>query len=273
MRELDFDVCDFMSSADPDLKVLSFGDVVLRQSDVWLLQGPHWLNDQIIAFFFEYMAQNKFKLISGITVFLPGAISFLLANCGPSEAGLILEPLEVNSKSLVLFAVNDNTDLEAAGGGSHWSLLVYFGGVDTFRHYDSSPGRGSRSAATRLHRAVQNVLVPTGQECPLVHVSDMPHQENGYDCGVYVMAMADAICARTQRMLQGSREAGSSGHGRNGFWSHSDIESWERGLSSWLTSQLVAEFRAQVLDLVSDFEKYRNIRRSSRTRSSSRGLL
>jgi hypothetical protein len=51
---------------------------------------------------------------------------------------------KVNSKSLVLFAVNDNTDLEAAGGGSHWSLLVYFGGVDTFRHYDSSPGRGSR---------------------------------------------------------------------------------------------------------------------------------
>ena len=28
-----------------DAKVLSFGDVVLRQSDVDLLEGPYWLND------------------------------------------------------------------------------------------------------------------------------------------------------------------------------------------------------------------------------------
>ncbi|GAX78689.1 hypothetical protein CEUSTIGMA_g6127.t1 [Chlamydomonas eustigma] len=264
-----------MAGTDPDVKVLSFGDVVLRQSDLWLLQGPHWLNDQIIAFFFEYVAQNKFRLISDVILLLPGAISFLLANCGPTEAGLILEPLQVSSKSVILFAVNDNTDLEAAGGGSHWSLLVYYSGADTFRHYDSAPGRGSRSAATRLHRVVQKVLAPAGQECPLVHVSEMPQQENGHDCGVYVMAMADAICAHSQQMLQGAREAGSSGQSHNLFWSQADIEAWERKLGSWLTSHLVAEFRTQVLDLVSDFEKYRNIRRSSRTRTSrsSRGLL
>jgi hypothetical protein len=31
----------------PDDKVLSLGDVLLRRSDVELLAGPHWLNDQV----------------------------------------------------------------------------------------------------------------------------------------------------------------------------------------------------------------------------------
>ena len=30
-------------------KVLDYGDVLLRQSDVDLLKGPHWLNDQVTA--------------------------------------------------------------------------------------------------------------------------------------------------------------------------------------------------------------------------------
>ena len=31
----------------PDDKVLSLGDVLLRRSDVDLLTGPYWLNDQV----------------------------------------------------------------------------------------------------------------------------------------------------------------------------------------------------------------------------------
>jgi hypothetical protein len=28
-------------------KVLDYGDVLLREADVALLEGPHWLNDQV----------------------------------------------------------------------------------------------------------------------------------------------------------------------------------------------------------------------------------
>lgn len=37
-----------MASADP--KVLSWGDTVLRHTDVELLRGDHWLNDTVIGF-------------------------------------------------------------------------------------------------------------------------------------------------------------------------------------------------------------------------------
>jgi hypothetical protein len=35
--------------------VLSFNDSLVRQSDVQLLDGPHWLNDIVIGFCFEYV--------------------------------------------------------------------------------------------------------------------------------------------------------------------------------------------------------------------------
>jgi hypothetical protein len=37
--------------AGPDARVLSFHDVLLRSSDVDLLKGPDWLNDQVQAVF------------------------------------------------------------------------------------------------------------------------------------------------------------------------------------------------------------------------------
>lgn len=44
----------------------------------------------------------------------------------------------------MLFAVNDNEDGSAAGGGSHWTLLLYSRTANCFRHYDSAPGGGGR---------------------------------------------------------------------------------------------------------------------------------
>ena len=34
---------------DPEAKALDYHDVLLRQGDVQLLAGPHWLNDQVCA--------------------------------------------------------------------------------------------------------------------------------------------------------------------------------------------------------------------------------
>ena len=116
-------------------KVLSYGDVVLRKADVDLLNGPFWLNDvcaldvatsisfseifiqyyypgtsltlshapmslaqAVIAFFFEWASQERYKQLNGSILLLPGAISFLLATMGASEASVILEPLQVRDR-------------------------------------------------------------------------------------------------------------------------------------------------------------------------------
>lgn len=39
--------------------VLSKGDTCLREADVALLRGPHWLNDQIVSFYFTHLADSQ----------------------------------------------------------------------------------------------------------------------------------------------------------------------------------------------------------------------
>ena len=41
--------------------VNSIGDAVVRESDVKLLEGPHWLSDRIIGFYFEYLHKYIFE--------------------------------------------------------------------------------------------------------------------------------------------------------------------------------------------------------------------
>jgi len=64
-----------------DDKVLSYFDVVLRQGDVDLLTGPNWLNDSLLAFYFEFLAREKFRGTSEILL-IPGASTYLLSSSG-----------------------------------------------------------------------------------------------------------------------------------------------------------------------------------------------
>lgn len=106
----------------------------------------------------------------------------------------MLEPLRFPAAQLVLFAVNDNPDVEAAGGGSHWSLLAFSAADATFRHYDSCAG-SNRGAAQRVFQAASP---PDG--CLVEQPT--PQQRNGYDCGVYVLALARLLCQRHSQQGQ-----------------------------------------------------------------------
>ena len=46
-------------------KVLDYGDVLLRQADVDLLKGPHWLNDQVIACAGLFLPQQRARPLGG----------------------------------------------------------------------------------------------------------------------------------------------------------------------------------------------------------------
>ena len=44
---------------DEDPVILSFNDSLLRKSDVSLLEGPYWLNDNIIGFCLELVSLSQ----------------------------------------------------------------------------------------------------------------------------------------------------------------------------------------------------------------------
>jgi hypothetical protein len=76
----------------------------------------------------------------------------------------------------------------------------------------------------------------------------MPRQSNGYDCGVYVLAVARAVCEWWAAGVGwGADRAGgeSSPAGREAEW-----EAMERRLHGWLTPGYVTGLRREMRELV-----------------------
>ncbi|NXX45988.1 SENP8 protease, partial [Tricholaema leucomelas] len=177
-----------------DPVVLSYKDSLLRQSDVALLDPPNWLNDQIIGFAFEYFAHHEFKAFWDEICFIsPEVAQFIKCADNLEEVGIFLQPLQLQGKKLVFFPINDNSNRLA--GGTHWSLLVYYGDKDCFSHYDSRGEYNSVHAKQVVEKVEFFVRPHLGSKTILVEEM-APAQRNSYDCGMYVICIAEAICVR-----------------------------------------------------------------------------
>lgn len=189
------------------------------------LAAVHRRPVQLIDFFFEFLSREA--LTQPGLLLINGSSTYLLANlgetqqgvleryrpatpsrrrqavltpatpfaaAGPEGARVVLDPLGFATCEMALFAVNDNPDVAAAGGGSHWSLLAYTAADRTFRHYDSLSGSNQGAA-----RRVYDVARTPGSR--LVEAR-APQQANGYDCGVHVLALARLLGGRHAQRAQ-----------------------------------------------------------------------
>ncbi|CAI7765283.1 unnamed protein product [Closterium sp. NIES-53] len=231
-----------------DAKVLSFGDVLLRECDVATLEPSQWLNDKIIEFYFEYLSRTLLGASdpsasaagagaaagtasssaggesssngagggagaaaggegNNSAVLLVGpSVSFWLNIC-PSDDDVTetMAPLGVENKELIALAVNDNNDPTLAEAGSHWSLLLFIRSRRLFLHFDSA-GSHNLEAAKGLAEKLQALLGVTVTDDTFQSAST-PQQLNGYDCGVYVLAIAKALCETASAAPEGKASA------------------------------------------------------------------
>ncbi|XP_062182501.1 NEDD8-specific protease 1-like [Phragmites australis] len=225
-------------------RVLSHGDVVLIRSDLAILRGPRFINDRIIAFYFAHLSSVDDLLL------LPPSIPYLLANL-PDPAS-VADPLRLASRRLVLLPVNDNPDVSLPEGGSHWTLLV----LDNtnpcgprFVHHDSLRGAPNLPVARRLADALRPLLLSSSRTVPLVE-GPTPRQPNGYDCGVYVMAVARAICA----WWTNGRGGGGSG----------DCD-WFEAVRREVNAESVKAMRTDLLQLITRLIQDKNKAKSRQT--------
>lgn len=246
----------------PEDKILDYHDVLLRRQDLDLIAAPHWLNDQVIAFFFEYLSLEVYSARSDMLL-IPGATTFLLLSAGtpitprrrlvplpisppcrpdpgPSVPPVILDPLGFSAKSLALFAVNNNSDVAIAGGGSHWSLCAYTRADNTLRHFDSHWGTNEGAS-----RALYAALDPTLPPGAALTQAPCPPQQNGYDCGMAVLALTRALCERFVAAQDSSGEL--------------SFEVGPEAVAAAALDDLRTELRALILDK-SDAQKQRSHR-------------
>ncbi|KAK9280179.1 hypothetical protein L1049_013866 [Liquidambar formosana] len=221
-----------MGTSAADEKILSYNDVVLRRSDLDILSGPHFLNDRIIEFYFSVLTSCY---PSQDILLVPPSIAFWITNCPDIESIKdFLEPLNLSGKKLVIFPVNNNVDVNQAEGGSHWSLLAFERNTNVFVHHDSFGGVNGRHAR-RLYKTVVGFM-GTSSNGDYLECSSSPQQVNGYDCGLYVTAIARTICS-----WQANGE------------SKDKDDLWFSAVKEQVTPFAVSEMRNEILGLIRNF--------------------
>jgi sentrin-specific protease 8 len=148
-----------------------------------LLDPPNWLNDKLIAFYFEYLEhQLKNEGHNNVSLISPDVTQFIKL-CEGDELRMFLEPLKLQSKDIIIMTINDNSSLTTAGG-SHWSTLIYDRKSNTFMHFDSSASNSNMNPAEICSRRLSYALQIEGAS---FENKSCPSQQNSYDCGVYAV--------------------------------------------------------------------------------------
>lgn len=171
-----------------DRIVLSYHDALLKQSDVALLDGRHWLNDQIISFFFEYMSRDVHQDNESL-LFVSPEVTQCLKMVSSAEVEMFLGPVNAHEKMVIFFALNDQA--QNAAGGSHWSLLLYYKPMATFYHFDSATPSNHHVAESMMDK-LKPFLTSPGSVAILQEAKCL-QQDNSYDCGVHVIAQTEHL--------------------------------------------------------------------------------
>lgn len=184
-----------MSSCDP--VVLDYENSLLRQSDIYLLNAPNWLNDNIIAFWFEYLENTVYKDCKDMFGFVCPQTVQSLKFVNMEDVRSTIEGLELHRKQYVFFPVND-CRAQTVPGGTHWSLLVYNARVNAFQHYDSCPSSNNMSVAESLAKVLAVFLRDSSKFAPQPIIQEMActPQSNTYDCGMHVICNTDGLCRK-----------------------------------------------------------------------------
>lgn len=178
-------------SGNPNRVVLNYHNTLLRQNDVFLLTGAHWLNDQIISFYLEYLERNIYKNRKDLLFVSPEVVQ-CLKFVTRQEMSIFLEPLNAHEKQFIFMPLNDNNEVTA--GGNHWSLLVFSRPESTFFYYDSLIG--GHSSLRSLRPFLCELSAALNCEQFDIQQGDCINQTNSYDCGVHVIVNIEILARR-----------------------------------------------------------------------------
>ncbi|KAI9728927.1 MAG: hypothetical protein M1828_000012 [Chrysothrix sp. TS-e1954] len=171
----------FGDSLAPDEAYLSYYDVRLMREDVNCIKHD-WLNDNVIAFWEEYLEREKLSAFptARINLLRPSMVFLLNQTSDPLSLKEALPAFE--NSSHVFLPINDSNSPEVAEAGTHWSLLLVSIIDAVAFHYDSLHHSNSSYAMTACHK----ISLLLRRPLRFIELNDSPQQENGSDCGVFV---------------------------------------------------------------------------------------
>ncbi|KAJ3338372.1 hypothetical protein HDU93_009608 [Gonapodya sp. JEL0774] len=185
-------------STDPTV-VVAYGDAVVRSQDLASVKNPSYLTDAVIDLWFELLEDFPARRDANAHVsfhFLRPSISHLMTYI--SDARYLQQALpKVDFQTAVFIPVNNNADVNSAGG-THWSMLVFFRPSKTFYYYDSARNM-NKAFAIRTIQKVKESLLPGGGSDERFVEPGFAQQQNGYDCGVYLLIATEILVTRLMK--------------------------------------------------------------------------
>ncbi|KAM9989400.1 hypothetical protein ACTFIY_005447 [Dictyostelium cf. discoideum] len=183
-----------------DPLIVSYNDSAIYQSDINILKSNQWLNDSIISFYFEWLKDgedNKNKIPNQVLLLSPSVVFCCSFVESEQDIQLMFEqPLSLKTKELIFFPLTNNRDPDVIGGGTHWSLLIFIKSLNKFIYYDSINSFNSSDAIFIISK-FKFLLSPPPQ--PKTNLKEFiinqktPQQQNGYDCGLYVLSIIEEL--------------------------------------------------------------------------------
>uniref|UniRef100_A0A6B2G4D5 Sentrin-specific protease 8 (Trinotate prediction) n=1 Tax=Myxobolus squamalis TaxID=59785 RepID=A0A6B2G4D5_MYXSQ len=130
------------------------GDCQIDEYDVDCIANHDFLTDRTLLFFITYFYTKFAKEFKKKVEIISPEVVHLIKMVDESKE--ILIPLKLNTKKLIILLINDCVSAES-GGGSHWSLLVYYQKSNSFYHFDSM-GNSNGNHASIVADKVTEVL-------------------------------------------------------------------------------------------------------------------
>lgn len=156
----------------------------------------------MLAFHAEWLEALGGQLASGsssknVKMFPPSVVEVLCtleSAAAPDTASVVPKPKE----RFLLLPVSDRYSPSSPNGsaGSHWSLLLVDASTGVGYHLDSL-GDCNRTAAKSVLSGIHRLIKPRNSKVPIPKAVDcLQHQENGSDCGIYVLLLSSLLQRR-----------------------------------------------------------------------------
>lgn len=183
---------------DSDPLVVSTTEACLHKSDLKTLKKEEWLGDNVLAFHTEWLQALGNGTSRNVKMFPPSVVEVLCtleSAAAPDTASVVPRPTE----RFLLLPVSDRYSPSSPGhtaAGSHWSLLLVDAASGLAFHLDSL-GDCNRSAAKAVQSSILKLVRPASSHHaspPVpVKVDCLQQQENGSDCGIYVLLLSSLL--------------------------------------------------------------------------------
>ena len=183
------------NQSEEEEKILTYSGGHLTKGDYKSLNERNWVRDSIIHLFITLLTEKVGTCLrkNKITIVEPAIVQFLKTESDKEVISNQIKELKLKESDWVMYPVNNNDDPDDGNGGTHWSLLVYRKKDNKYLHFDPIPMMNRNHGVKLMLSLLDCESIGRDGYGPQILEMRCKKQENGYDCGPYVMMYLETI--------------------------------------------------------------------------------